>query len=105
MALDGKWNIEINSPMGVQKGVVELTTNGDALSGSQTAMGSTLTFDGGKAEGDRGTWSSNVTSPMPMKLSSSRRRMRSSRSSGALKLGSRPRAGARGAPQGRRTLA
>ena len=68
MALDGKWNIEINSPMGVQKGVVELTTNGGALSGSQTAMGSTLTFDGGKAEGDRGTWSSNVTSPMPMKL-------------------------------------
>lgn len=68
MALDGNWNIEINSPMGLQKGTLELKTDGGALSGSQSAMGSSSPIAGGKAEGDRGTWASSITSPMPMTL-------------------------------------
>src|SRR5262245_7880236 len=68
MALDGTWNIEINTPMGLQKGTIELKTDGGALSGTQSAMGSSSPIEGGTVAGDTGTWKTSVTSPMPMTL-------------------------------------
>ena len=38
MAIDGKWEITINSPMGAQKATLDLKNEGGTLSGTQTAM-------------------------------------------------------------------
>ena len=35
MAVDGKWEIVINSPMGAQKAQLDIATNGASLTGSR----------------------------------------------------------------------
>ncbi|HEU0094906.1 MAG TPA: hypothetical protein VFQ52_00520, partial [Rhizomicrobium sp.] len=37
MAVDGKWEIVINSPLGAQKATLDLTADGASLTGSQQA--------------------------------------------------------------------
>jgi hypothetical protein len=68
MAIDGKWEITINSPMGAQKAALDLKSDGASLSGTQTAQGATQPVANGKADGNTLTWSANITSPMPMTL-------------------------------------
>ena len=68
MAIDGKWEITINSPMGAQKAHLDLKSEGASLSGTQTAQGSTQPLANGKVDGSKLTWSANITSPMPMTL-------------------------------------
>jgi hypothetical protein len=68
MALDGTWNIEISSPMGAQKATIEIKVDGGVITGVQKAAQGEAPIENGKAEGDRGTWALNVTTPMPMKL-------------------------------------
>lgn len=68
MAVDGKWEITINSPMGAQKASLDLKSDGAGLSGTQTAQGSTQPLANGKVDGNKLAWSANITSPMPMTL-------------------------------------
>jgi hypothetical protein len=68
MAIDGKWEITINSPMGAQKATLDLKNEGGALSGTQTAMQGTQPLTNGKIDGNNLTWSAAITSPMPMTL-------------------------------------
>ena len=68
MAVDGKWEITINSPMGAQKAQLDLKSDGAGLTGTQTAQGSTQPLANGKVEGAVLSWSANITSPMPMTL-------------------------------------
>jgi hypothetical protein len=68
MAVDGKWEITINSPMGAQKALLELTASGGSLTGTQHAQGSAQPVANGKVDGDKVSWSANITSPMPMTL-------------------------------------
>ena len=68
MAIDGKWEITINSPMGAQKAKLELTSSGNALSGTQLAQGASQPVANGKVDGNNVSWSANITSPMPMTL-------------------------------------
>ena len=68
MSLDGKWNIEIKTPMGLQKGVVELKEEGGKLTGTQSGDQGSSAIDG-TVEGGRGKWDASITSPMPMTLS------------------------------------
>jgi hypothetical protein len=68
MAVDGKWEITINSPMGAQKAVLDLSSDGATLSGTQTAQGSTQPLANGKVDGNALSWSAQITSPMPMTL-------------------------------------
>ncbi len=68
MAVDGKWEITINSPMGAQKAVLDIKADGPALSGTQTAMSSTQPIANGKVEGNALSWSAQITNPMPMTL-------------------------------------
>ena len=37
MAVDGKWEIVINSPLGAQKASLDIATNGTTLTGTQQA--------------------------------------------------------------------
>ena len=68
MAIDGKWEVTINSPMGAQKATLDLKADGNALTGTQTAMGGTQPVTNGKIDGNNLTWSGSITSPMPMTL-------------------------------------
>jgi hypothetical protein len=68
MAIDGKWEITINSPMGAQKAKLELTASGNSLTGTQHAQGASQPVANGKVDGNNVSWSANITSPMPMML-------------------------------------
>ena len=67
MSADGNWKITINTPMGAQTVDAEIKTNGDTFTGTTKGqMGSQEVS--GKVDGDTLTWSSAITSPMPMTL-------------------------------------
>jgi hypothetical protein len=68
MAVDGKWEIVINSPMGAQKATLDLKAEGAALTGTQSAAQGSGPLENGKVEGNALSWSAKITSPMPMTL-------------------------------------
>ncbi|GJL93127.1 hypothetical protein [Hyphococcus sp.] len=68
MAVDGKWNITIKTPMGDQTGVLTLKQEGDALTGEMTSPSGAAPIENGKVEGDTLMWHAKVTSPMPITL-------------------------------------
>ena len=68
MAVDGKWEIVINSPMGAQKATLDLKADGGTLSGTQSAAQGSGPLENGKVDGNTLTWSAKITSPMPMTL-------------------------------------
>src|SRR3954469_23775359 len=68
MAVDGKWEIVINSPLGAQKASLDIATNGSALTGTQQAAQGSGPLENGKVDGNNVTWSAKITSPMPLTL-------------------------------------
>ena len=68
MAIDGTWEITINSPLGAQKAKLELVAKDGALTGTQHAQGSSQAVGNGKVDGNAVSWSANITTPMPMTL-------------------------------------
>ena len=68
MAVDGKWEIVINSPLGAQKAVLDLATDGASLTGTQTAQQGSGPLENGKVDGSNLSWSAKISSPMPMTL-------------------------------------
>ena len=68
MAIDGKWEIVINSPLGAQKATLDLKTDGASLTGSQQAAQGSGPLENGKVDGNAVSWSAKITSPMPMTL-------------------------------------
>ena len=68
MAVDGKWEIVINSPLGAQKATLDLKADGASLTGSQQAAQGSGPLENGKVDGNNLSWSAKITSPMPMTL-------------------------------------
>ena len=68
MAVAGKWEIVINSPLGAQKATLDIATNGSALTGTQQAAQGSGPLENGKVEGNAVSWSAKITSPMPVTL-------------------------------------
>ena len=68
MAVDGKWEIVINSPLGAQKAQLDLKTDGASLTGTQQAAQGSGPLENGKVEGNNLSWSAKISSPMPMTL-------------------------------------
>ncbi|MEQ8177645.1 MAG: hypothetical protein RIC52_17090 [Amphiplicatus sp.] len=68
MAVNGKWNLVIKTPMGEQKGVLTLAQDGDALTGEMSGAMGAVPIEQGKVEGDTLKWNAKVTSPMPITL-------------------------------------
>ena len=67
MSADGNWKITMNTPMGARTMDVSITTNGDSFTGKvDSEMGPGEVS--GKVDGDTLTWSTDITTPMPMKL-------------------------------------
>lgn len=68
MAIDGKWNLTIKTPIGDQSSVLEVTSAGGKLSGKQHADQGTQDIDNGEITGDEASWSIDIVVPMPMTL-------------------------------------
>ena len=69
MAIDGKWNLTVNTPMGAQTSTLEVTSSGSSLTGTQAGAQGGQAINNGAVNGDEATWSIDITSPMPMTLS------------------------------------
>ena len=65
MAIDGTYDVQVDTPMGAQPAKLTLKTEGDSLSGSMfSGMVGTAEFSGGTVNGDEVTWQMKVNSPM-----------------------------------------
>ncbi len=66
--VDGSWDTIVKSPLGDQKAVLTVKSDGSRWTGNQTgAMGSVEITDG-TLEGDTLSWKMSITMPMPMTL-------------------------------------
>jgi hypothetical protein len=68
MAVDGKWNITMSTPMGERKATLNLTSSGGTLTGTQgDDTGSAEIFEG-TVSADDVAWKLSITNPMPLTL-------------------------------------
>ena len=68
MAVDGTWNLTMQTPMGERSSSVTLKSAGGALTGTQTAEGNTTDIADGTVNGDSVGWKVSITNPMPLTL-------------------------------------
>lgn len=64
--VQGKWNITIKTPMGDKSGVLDLETDGTALTGSLSSDEYQAAISDGKVDGNKLSWSAKITKPMRM---------------------------------------
>ena len=64
MAVDGTFQLEIDTPMGKQESKLSLKTAGNKLSGSMESPFGTLDFKDGSVKGNDVSWSMEISSPM-----------------------------------------
>ena len=65
--VQGKWNITIKTPMGDKSGVLDLKTDGAALTGSLSSDEYQAAISDGKVDGNKLSWSAKITKPMRMR--------------------------------------
>jgi hypothetical protein len=68
MAVDGNWNISIETPIGTRQATLSLAASGGSLIGTQAADGNSTAITDGKIDGDKVSWKVAITNPMPMTL-------------------------------------
>ena len=64
MAIDGTYDVQADTPMGVQSIKIILKTDSDSLSGSVENQIGSSEFSGGTVSGDEVTWQMRINSPM-----------------------------------------
>ncbi|MEI9931109.1 MAG: hypothetical protein WDM89_11340 [Rhizomicrobium sp.] len=65
MAVAGKYEIVVQSPMGAQPSTLEINEDG---SGTQAAQGRSQPITDGKVDGNSVFWKNSITTPFPMTL-------------------------------------
>lgn len=70
-AIDGNWDTIVKSPLGDQKAVLTVNTDGDRWTGSQNGALGSVDITDGVVDGDTITWTMSITVPMPMTLTCS----------------------------------
>jgi hypothetical protein len=68
MAIDGKWSIVVQSPMGAQKAELELISDGNTLTGTQSVEQGSLPIANGKTDGKGAEWSVDIAQPLSLTL-------------------------------------
>jgi hypothetical protein len=68
MAVDGNWNLTMNTPMGERGATLSVTSSGSTLTGTQAAEGNSADIFDGTVNGDDVTWKVSITNPMPLTL-------------------------------------
>jgi hypothetical protein len=64
MAIDGTYNLELDTPMGKRTSKLTLKTDGKSLSGTHSDEMGEQSFTDGSVSGDDFTFSTKVSSPM-----------------------------------------
>ena len=64
MAIDGTYEVQVDTPLGVQSVKLTLKTDGDSLSGSVESQMGSAEFSGGKVNGDEVTCRMKTDSPL-----------------------------------------
>lgn len=67
-AVDGDWDVTIKSPMGDQKAVLTVNSDGGSFSGQMLGGLGTMDIPSGSVDGDTISWQMDMTVPMPMSL-------------------------------------
>ena len=68
MAIDGNYDCITKSPMGDQKSVLKIATDGDKITGINAGMMGSLDIEGGSVNGNTINWKMQMKVPMPMTL-------------------------------------
>ena len=66
--VDGNYDCVTKSPMGDQKSVFTVNSNGDSFTGQNAGAMGSLDVENGKVDGNKLTWTMNMKVPMPMTL-------------------------------------
>jgi hypothetical protein len=68
MAVDGNWNLTMQTPMGERNATLSLKSAGGTLTGTQGADGNSTEIFDGTVNGDDVAWKVSITNPMPLTL-------------------------------------
>ncbi|MFM5895111.1 MAG: hypothetical protein ACKOQM_11875 [Novosphingobium sp.] len=68
MSVAGTYECVTKTPMGDQKSDVTIVVDGDTFTGTNAGAMGSMTMEDGKIDGNKLTWTMNMTVPMPMKL-------------------------------------
>ncbi|HKN31392.1 MAG TPA: hypothetical protein VJY34_27335 [Roseiarcus sp.] len=68
MAIDGTWNLTLETPIGTQESTLEAKAADGVLTGTQSSPDGSQAIQDGVINGDEASWSVTITSPMPMTL-------------------------------------
>lgn len=66
--VDGEWDCVTKSPLGEQKSVLTVKSDGDSWTGTNAGPMGSLDVIDGKVNGNTLTWKMDMTVPMPMTL-------------------------------------
>lgn len=68
MSVAGTYEVVTKTPMGDQKSTLTVNVDGASFTGSNSGPMGAIEITDGTVDGDTISWSSQITSPMPMKL-------------------------------------
>jgi hypothetical protein len=68
MAVDGTWNLTMDTPMGERASTLMVRASGGKLEGTQSAEGQTTQIFDGTVDGNNLGWKVSITQPMPLTL-------------------------------------
>lgn len=68
MSLDGNYDCLLQTPMGEQKSVFTVQTDGDTFTGQNAGERGTLQVENGKVDGNKLTWNMSLQQPMQISL-------------------------------------
>lgn len=67
-AVDGEWDCVTKSPLGEQKSVFTIKSDGNSFTGQQSGQMGSLDVTDGKVDGNKISWKMDMKVPMPMTL-------------------------------------
>jgi hypothetical protein len=68
MTFDGEWELSVQTPMGAQKSMLSVASDGDALTGELRGNGETVHIRDGSVDGDAVAFKADVTKPFGMTI-------------------------------------
>lgn len=69
VAIDGRWTVTVNTPMGEQISALTLRTEeGGRLQGEQVNNFGSVKLEDGRVDGDRASWTVKLAAPFPITL-------------------------------------
>ena len=67
-AVDGDWDVTVKSPMGDQKSVLTINSDGGSFTGKMAGSLGSMDIASGSVDGNTISWKMDMTVPMPMTL-------------------------------------